>query len=58
VCSSDPDAYENVRPIKPPKKDKMKVDGMVAGIMALGRLIVSDKDNTDSVYNERGLVTI
>ncbi len=40
------------------EKSTEKIDGAVATIMALDRAIRNQNINTDSVYNERGLIII
>lgn len=52
--SVESDAAGNIRPAK--DKSLGKIDGIVAAVMAVGRLIVSVKANT--VYAERGLVVL
>lgn len=49
------DAAGNIKPSK--KKSVEKIDGIVAGIMALGRAMVRE-EATGSVYETRGLLTV
>jgi phage terminase large subunit-like protein len=49
----DTDSAGNVKPNK--EKSREKIDGIVAGIMALSRAMLHD-DSGGSVYEERGLV--
>ena len=49
------DAAGNVKPSK--KKSTERIDGIVAGIMALGRAMLQPED-TGSVYDKRGLLVI
>lgn len=44
------DANQNVRPVKPPHNDLKKIDGVVAGIMALSRAMVAPVESTVSVW--------
>jgi phage terminase large subunit-like protein len=49
------DASGNMRPVKPPRQDRKKIDGVVATIMALDaatRMVAS------SVYEHRGVLVI
>ncbi|RMD51720.1 terminase large subunit [Candidatus Parcubacteria bacterium] len=48
------DAAGNIKPSK--KKSKEKIDGIVALVMALG-IAAAAKQEQESVYNERGLIT-
>ena len=48
------DANENVRPNKAKATDR--IDGIVALIMAWGRMIL--KEQGDSVYEQRGILTV
>lgn len=50
------DRKENVYPNK--NKPHQKIDGPVCLIMGVGRSIVEDEDDEDSVYNERGITII
>ena len=50
------DPAGNIKPDK--EKSTEKIDGAVATIMALDRAIRNQNINTDSVYNERGLIII
>ena len=49
----DRDAADNIKPTK--AKSPEKIDGIVASIMALDRCV--RHENSDSVYNCRGLIT-
>ena len=46
----------NIKPDK--EKSTEKIDGVVATIMALDRVIRCGLDNGESVYDERGLLLI
>ena len=54
------DAYKeaagNIKPDK--QKSTEKIDGAVATIMALDRAVRNQNMQTESVYNERGLIII
>lgn len=50
------DPAGNVKPDK--EKSTEKIDGAVGAIMALDRAIRNQNINTDSVYNEIGLIII
>lgn len=50
------DAAGNVKPNK--EKSREKIDGIVAGIMALDRTVRHEGDEGDSIYDERGIVTL
>jgi phage terminase large subunit-like protein len=52
----DIDAAENVKPNK--QKSREKIDGIVAGIMALDRAIRSREAKPKSVYEKRGVRTV
>jgi phage terminase large subunit-like protein len=52
--AAEMDAAGNIKPSK--KKSKEKIDGIVALVMALGRLIVHN--NSESVYETRGVILI
>jgi phage terminase large subunit-like protein len=49
------DANSNKRPVKPKKGDRRKIDGIVAGIMALARAI--EREQFTSVYESRGVLS-
>lgn len=49
------DAAANIKPSK--KKSREKIDGIIASVMAIGRMIVADGER-GSVYEERGLITL
>jgi phage terminase large subunit-like protein len=51
VVSQDPSG--NIKPNK--QKSTQKIDGMVAGVMALDRSV---RNSTSSVYDERGLLSV
>ena len=53
--SAEIDAAGNVKPSK--KKSNERMDGVVAGIMALG-LAMAQKPRFRSVYETRGILTI
>ena len=50
------DAAGNIKPSK--AKSIEKIDGIVATIMAMGRLIVTPDGENSSVYASRGIQTI
>lgn len=50
------DPAGNINPDK--EKSTEKIDGAVATIMALDRAIRNQNTNTESVYDERGLIII
>lgn len=50
------DAAGNVKPSK--GKSREKIDGMVALMMAYGRMIFSEEEDSESIYEERGIRTI
>lgn len=50
------DPAGNIKPDK--EKSTEKIDGAVATIMALDRAIRCGNDNSESVYNERGLLIL
>jgi phage terminase large subunit-like protein len=52
----DGDAAGNIKPSK--KRSTEKIDGIVAGVMGLGRAIVADPKFGKSVYDLRGLSTV
>jgi phage terminase large subunit-like protein len=54
AVSQDPAG--NVKPDK--KKSRQKIDGMVAGVMALDRAVRHGQGEPGSVYEERGLRTV
>lgn len=47
------DPQGNMRPVKPPQGDRRKIDGISAGIMALGRAMLGQDER--SVYETRGI---
>jgi len=50
------DTNQNKRPVKPPHNDHKKIDGIVAGIMAVaGAMTLAAQE---SVYNRRGLIVV
>ena len=51
-----PDAKDNIYPTKEVAQNK--IDGIVALIMALGRAMAGGEETDESVYRERGLLTI
>ncbi len=53
--SADMDAAGNVKPSK--KASTEKIDGIVAAIMAIGRILV-DEPEQQSIYEERGLLSL
>lgn len=53
--SADMDAAGNVKPSK--KKSTEKIDGIVATIMAIGRILV-DAPEEQSIYEKRGLLSL
>jgi phage terminase large subunit-like protein len=48
------DPSGNIRPVKPPHKNPLKIDGIIALVMALGRQIVSRE--AVSAYEDRGIL--
>jgi len=50
------DANNNKRPVKPKPHDHRKIDGIVAGIMALRGLCGEEAE--ESVYEQRGILTL
>jgi len=50
------DSAGNVKPSK--KKSREKIDGIVAGIMALDRALRNGRGDPGSVYETRGIVTV
>lgn len=50
-CGIKTDPAGNVKPVKPERKNPLKIDGIVASIMALGRAMVAPGE---SVYNTMG----
>jgi len=50
------DANNNQRPVKPRSTDHRKIDGIVAGIMALRGLC--GEETEESVYESRGIITL
>jgi phage terminase large subunit-like protein len=50
------DPAGNMKPVKPKRHDKVKIDGIVATVMALGLMIA--KEDTTSVYSDRGVVFV
>jgi phage terminase large subunit-like protein len=57
-CAIKEDAAGNIKPIKPKKNSKMKIDGMVALVMAVGLSIARHEEEDENVYEKRGLVTL
>lgn len=53
-AAAEQDAAGNIKPSK--KKSKEKIDGIVALVMAIGRLIV--QNDTKSVYETRGIIML
>jgi phage terminase large subunit-like protein len=51
--ATETDAAGNIKPSK--RKSTERIDGIVAGLMALGRAIVADPEAGRSVYEERGI---
>lgn len=51
------DVNNNKRPVKPPDKDKRKVDGIVAAIMALGRSMANVEEG-ESIYENQTIATV
>jgi len=50
------DAAENIKINK--KKSTERVDGMVALVMAIGRAMVAEEQEAESVYETRGIITL
>jgi len=44
------DVNGNIRPVKPKGSDHRKIDGIVAGVMALAMTLAADEDGTCSVF--------
>jgi len=57
-CSIKEDPAGNLKPIKPSKDSKLKIDGIVALIMAIGLSISRHEEDAESPYEERGLLII
>ena len=51
------DKNENVFPHKPPGRDEQKIDGAIAAIMGISRLMVPGRKQK-SVYSTRGLLSV
>ena len=51
------DPAGNIKPTKNEKKSTGKIDGIVALVMALARA-TADNDDGDSVYEDRGIITL
>lgn len=48
----------DIRPVKPSRGSPLKIDGIVASIMAIG-LATKDKDNEEpNIYEERGMIDL
>ena len=52
------DANENIRPVKPSRGSKLKIDGIVMVIMALGLWMSYDFEHGESVYEEKELLIL
>jgi phage terminase large subunit-like protein len=52
------DANANIRPVKPKPNDIRKVDGIVASIMAMSRMMLRAPKQKTSIYERRGLIEI
>jgi len=50
-----PDPSGNIKPVKPDPSGKLKIDGIVAAIMAVGRASLSDA--IGSAYSDRGMLS-
>jgi phage terminase large subunit-like protein len=50
------DPAANIKPVKPDRASKLKVDGIIALVMAIGRANIANDHS--SVYEERGILTI
>jgi len=51
-CAIQADPANNIKPVKPKRTDSIKIDGIVALTMAIGRAMGSDPDG----YAEQGIV--
>ena len=56
-CAIQTDPAGNIKPTKDEKKSTGKIDGIVALVMALSRA-TADNDDGDSVYEDRGIITL
>ena len=54
VVKTDPAG--NIKPDK--EKSVQKIDGIVAGIMALGEWMTKQADDDDNPYNNRGMLSL
>jgi len=54
VVKTDPAG--NIKPDK--EKSVLKIDGIVAGIMALGEWMTKQSDEDDNPYNSRGMLSL
>lgn len=52
------DKNENIRPVKPKRGSRLKIDGIVMIVMALGLSMVYDYELTESVYEERDMIVL
>lgn len=52
------DSSENVKPIKPSEDPSRKIDGIVAGIMAIGIANAYDEEGKESIYNTQDLLVL
>ena len=53
------DASGNIRPVKPAKESRLKIDGIVSLVMAIGLSIGRESEKEpENVYNSRGLITL
>ena len=52
------DVNENIMPCKPAKGSKLKIDGIVMIIMALGLSMSYDYDQDESIYEEREMIIL
>lgn len=54
--STSQDPAGNKKPVK--VDEKKRIDGIVAGLMALGRAMVQTQISTESIYDKRGILTV
>lgn len=55
-CCGTTDPAGNIKPDK--EKSVQKIDGIVAGIMALGEWMTKQADEDDNPYNSRGMLSL
>ena len=52
------DESGNIRPVKPKRDSPLKIDGIVALIMAIGLWTVDKQENTESTYENKDLIIL